>query len=144
MFTEIGSRIPARASGAGKALLAFQPASLLEELYATQPFEPTTPHSFTTAAALEADLAEIRRRGYATDEEEYEEGVACVGAPIFNHVGAVEASVSVSAPAARLQRLGTARVADVLVRETAKIAARLGYSGQVSGGVKDAEVRPRP
>jgi IclR family acetate operon transcriptional repressor len=96
LFTEIGQAIPAHTSGSGKALLAWADASALPtELPAS------TPRTLTTLAALKEELARIRRRGYATDDEEHELGVACVAVPILNQ-GAAIAAISVSGPAPRV------------------------------------------
>jgi IclR family acetate operon transcriptional repressor len=127
MFTEIGRRVPLHASGVGKAMLAFLAPDELEAILERAPFEPLTPRTLTEGAALRGELERIRRQGYATDDEEYEEGVGCVAAPVFNHLGEVEAGVSVSAPPARLRRLELADVGELVARHAAAISGELGH-----------------
>jgi DNA-binding IclR family transcriptional regulator len=127
MFTRIGSSVPAFATGAGKAMLAFQPDTTVEELLAREPFQQLTPNTIATAARLREELERIRRRGYALDREEYEEGVVCVAAPIFGEGGEVQAAVSISGPAARMQRLDLADTGERLARATLETSRELGY-----------------
>jgi len=126
MFTQIGRRVPAHATGAGKALLAFQPEASLEPLLAAEPFAGLTAATITGAAGLRAALEDVRERGYATDSEEYETGVGCVAAPVVGADGRAVASISVSAPLARLQALDVAKVGAALASRTAELARELG------------------
>jgi DNA-binding IclR family transcriptional regulator len=127
LFTEIGSEVPAYASASGKAMLTYLPIDVLIDFFATEPFPARTPHTITSAEALGADLDRVRVRGYAVDNEEYEEGVGCVGAPVFNHEGRVEAAVSISSPAARMHRIGTPELGELVIRHAAVISAELGH-----------------
>jgi IclR family acetate operon transcriptional repressor len=127
LFAEPGRRVPAHTSGAGKAMLAFQADGLLDKLYASEPFERLTPHSITTAAALRQELSRVRRRGYALDNEEHEEGVSCLAAPIFDNLGNADAAISVSAPSARLHRCGLVELAELIVHHAREISHELGH-----------------
>jgi DNA-binding IclR family transcriptional regulator len=87
---------------------------------------PQTPHTITDPDVLRAQLAEVRGRGYATDHEEVEEGLACGAAPIRDYRGGTVAAISMAGPVARVlpyeERFGH------LVAQTARqISTALGY-----------------
>ncbi len=129
MLTEIGRRVPAHACGAGKVMLAHQPAEQVAGLAAQEPFQPLTPHTLRTAAELDIELRRARARGYAIDREEFEDGVACVAAPIVGPGGEVLAAISVSGPAARLMRADLAELGRLVVAHAHTISHELGHDG---------------
>ena len=133
MFTEAGRRVPLHACGVGKAMLAYEAAEALEAFLTRAPFEARTPHTITEATALRAELGRVRSRGYATDDEEYEEGVACVAAPVRDGAGTVAAALSVSAPSARLRRVGGEELGALLVRHAGEVSAGLGWVAPARG-----------
>jgi IclR family acetate operon transcriptional repressor len=128
-----GRRVPAHASSAGKAMLAYQDVGFLEKIYAGEPFAPLTPRTITTAAALRAELGRVRRRGYALEAEEYEEGVTGVSAPILDAAGDAYAALSVSAPSVRLRRHGLAAIGRLLAGHAAQITRELGDGDEAPG-----------
>lgn len=93
----VGRPVPLHCTALGKVLLAFGAAELppgrLERL---------TERTITNRAQLAAELAEVRRRGYAFTEEELEAGLAAIAAPIFRRADAAVAAISVSGPVSRL------------------------------------------
>ena len=80
-------------------LLAFAAAELPPGL-----LEQRTERTITSRAALELDLREVRRRGYAVTDEELEPGLVAVAAPVFRDAATVVAALSMSALATRLTR----------------------------------------
>lgn len=101
-FFPPGTLSPLHASGIGKALLAQMPEDRLVRLLDGAALERFTPHTLTNAGALRADLALIRRDGYAVDREERNLGMRCIAAPVFDVHGEAVAGVSVSGPSARM------------------------------------------
>ena len=79
------------------------------------------------AQALEDDFLRIRRRGYAIDNEEHEEGVACVATAVFDHTGRPCAALSVSGPTARILHAKAADLGALLSEHAAEVSAGLGH-----------------
>jgi DNA-binding IclR family transcriptional regulator len=96
-----GSRVPLHCTANGKLLLAWAPPVLLQRLLAGVPLTRFTASTITSRARLLRELAQIRRRDYAEDEEEFLAGVSCLAVPVRNGHGRVVAGLAVSAPSAR-------------------------------------------
>jgi IclR family transcriptional regulator, acetate operon repressor len=113
----VGRRVPYHASANGKVLLAFGAAFLPEEL------ERLTPHTVVERRALEAELAAIRERGYATAVDELEPGLSAVAAPVGDGIAALSISgPTIRMPSARLEELGA-----LLVHHAAELSALLDH-----------------
>jgi DNA-binding IclR family transcriptional regulator len=93
----------AHARASGKVLLAFAPEALRASYLRRNPLVPITPRTIVDPGEFELELEGIRLRGFAIDEEEFREGVACVAAPVLEN-GRAEAVYSVSAPVDRFRR----------------------------------------
>lgn len=100
----VGWLAPAYCTASGKVLLAHQDAAWIEAYLAEVPLVRYTAQTITDAAALRGEVEAIRSRGMAVDNEEIEEGLSCLAAPVWGRSGRVVAAVSISGPAARLQR----------------------------------------
>jgi DNA-binding IclR family transcriptional regulator len=126
MFSRIGRRAPLHCTALGKVLLAFG-GTAENARVARRELKRFTPNTITDPDVLAKELAQIRERGYALDDEEFEEGLKCVAAPLWDYSGAVVASAGIAGPHIRIT---SDRLADLIavVRETAgDISARLGY-----------------
>jgi DNA-binding IclR family transcriptional regulator len=85
-----------------------------------------TRNSITQLELLERELAQVRRLGYARDNEELEMGVRCIAAGVYDDTGKLLAGLSLSAPAERLHDDWI----PVLLSTAAKISETLGYDKQ--------------
>ena len=103
-FFPPGTLSPMHASGIGKALLAEMDDERLARLLESKGLASFTSHTITESEALIADLAEIRTRGFAVDDEERNEGMRCIAAAVFDMNGEAIAGLSVSGPTSRVAR----------------------------------------
>ncbi|OJV44009.1 MAG: hypothetical protein BGO25_12850 [Acidobacteriales bacterium 59-55] len=127
MTSRIGKTNPVHCTSVGKALLAFSSSELQEKILADIKYERLTPKTHANRKALLRDLEVIRRRGYAIDDEEIEEGVRCIGAPILNADGQPVAAISLSGPTFRMTMHRVPAIAKRLVSCCADISKTLGY-----------------
>ena len=99
-----GEAVPLYCTAHGKALLADFSAADLKRLFRPKDLQKHTPQTIASLERLARVCAEIKRRGYATDDAEYRPGIRCVAAPIRDKDGAVIASIGISAPATRFPK----------------------------------------
>ena len=125
----MGSRLPAHCASMGKAMLAhLTPAELQRRLDQAE-LKPCTPKSLADRTALEADLAVVRERGFAINDEELEIGLRAAAAPIWDSSGQVVAAANITGSAAMISRERLVNELAPAVKETAsKISQSLGYS----------------
>ncbi len=126
----VGRHTPPHCTAAGKVLLAHLPPHQVDQiLQAGMP--RFTPRTITDPEQLQLELALVRRRGYAVAEEELEEGLNAVAAPVFRHTGWVETSICISAPAFRVPPRMFPELAARLMDIASQISQQLGYKGGV-------------
>lgn len=103
-----GVHAPLHTTALGKAMLAHWSALELDGLLHTSPLHRRTPMTIVEVERLVDQLAIVRRRGYAIDDQENEGGMRCVAAPVFDAHGHPQASLSISGP---VERMGEERLA---------------------------------
>lgn len=130
-YSVIGVRAPLHCTAVGKAILSFFTEKQVSEMIKAMGLPRFTENTITDRQRLDRELAEIRKRGFAVDNAEHEEGVRCVGAPIHNHEAQVVASISVSGPSQRMTSERDKEVGRLLVAKTHEISWRLGYKGNL-------------
>ncbi len=102
MISRVGASSPIHCTAVGKAILATMPRARVEEMLPQLDTRRFTRRTITSREALLGELERTRRRGYAVDDEEREEGVRCAGVAILNARGEAIAALSISGPSARM------------------------------------------
>lgn len=120
MFTEVGRRANLHDTGVGKAILATLSDDEVRRIVARTGMPTPTPRSHATVDSLLTDLADIRRRGYAIDDEEQELGVRCYSVSVPQAPAPM--AVSVSGPLSRVDHA----FGDRAVPALQAIAGRIG------------------
>jgi IclR family transcriptional regulator, KDG regulon repressor len=134
-ISRIGVSVALYCTAVGKVLLAYLPAEDLARVL--RQIEPRcrTPHTISNMQELQRQLERVRRCGYSFDLEENEPHVRCVAAPIWDHSGNVNASLSVSGPAKRMPVTRMRELAPVVQEAGIRISRELGYQGSVDPDV---------
>jgi IclR family transcriptional regulator, KDG regulon repressor len=127
VVSRVGLHMPLHATAAGKALVAFESDEELSRRFSGESRRFTN-HTKTTLEELKKDFLAVRQTGFATDLEEFEEGLRCLASPIRDYTRKVVGAISVSGPAHRLpdDRIVEVVAPDV-VRAAAALSTRLGY-----------------
>ena len=97
----VGTRFPAYATSMGRVMLAAQPDERLDEYLESTSLRGLTGHTITSATALRRELRKIRAQGWALVDQELEEGLRSIAAPIRDADGQVIAAINISTHAGR-------------------------------------------
>jgi len=127
MDTWVGRRMRVHATSVGKALVAHIPQPQLEKIISERAMEKRTAKTITTLPRLLKELEKVRGQGYAVDDEENNIGARCVGAPIFNQQGLIEASIGLSGTINQVNAQTMLRILEALKDAARHISMQLGY-----------------
>ncbi|MFC7031322.1 IclR family transcriptional regulator [Nonomuraea rubra] len=117
---QVGTYLPTHASALGKVLLAHDPYG-----EGTRPLEARTKRTIVDPAALEAELDEVRARGWAAEMEELTEGEVAIAAPIKDRRGIVVGAIGIRGAVERLAADGRLNMEFVsYVRDAARAITR--------------------
>jgi DNA-binding IclR family transcriptional regulator len=136
-----GGRHPLYCAALGKVLLAHMAWVEARTVLASSRPQALTKNTITSMSRWQDELVQVRRHGYALDDEERIVGVKCVAAPIRDHTGQVIAAISASAPAFRL----VGKHFEETLRHTCRVAedtsTRLGYASGSGRGILALEAK---
>jgi IclR family KDG regulon transcriptional repressor len=153
IHSRIGASVPLYCTAVGKVMLAYLPDEERQKVVDELDLRRFTENTVGSIQELQTQLARVRKDGFACDLEEHEPHIRCIAAPIWDHTGAVNASLSVTGP---VVRMSTTRLREIapLVREAGlKISRDLGFIGagtrpvvaarhSAQRGAKSRTVRP--
>jgi DNA-binding IclR family transcriptional regulator len=127
IHSRIGASIPLYCTAVGKILLAYLPESDRESILKQLELKRFTENTASNLQELHAELQRTRKNGFACDLEEHELHIRCIAAPIWDHSGAVNASLSVTGPAVRMSNARLRQIAPLIRDVGLKISAQLGF-----------------
>jgi DNA-binding IclR family transcriptional regulator len=119
----VGRTVPYHCSANGKILLAYDAARTPPG----GPLEPLTSRTIVDPVRLQAELAMIRRDGFAAATDELELGLCAVAAPVFDEKGHVVAALSVSGPTLRLTPKRIAELRPIVIKQSRALSKQLGH-----------------
>jgi DNA-binding IclR family transcriptional regulator len=127
IYSRIGASVPLHCTAVGKVLLAYMPIDEQSRVLSELNLKRLTPNSVGNLSDLRTELDRVRKNGYATDLEEHELHIRCAAAPIWDHSGNVQSSLSITAPAFRMPMPRLRQLAPLIQEAGLKISAELGY-----------------
>lgn len=129
MNTWIGRRMEVHSTAVGKALLAYLDPNHRDGILRHRGLKKLTPHTITTIPRLLQELERVRQLGYSIDDEENSLGARCVGAPIFNAEGGIEAAIASTGTINDVPQEAVAHMADMVKEAARRISHQIGYRG---------------
>ena len=124
---EIGRQAPAHCTAIGKSLIANMTQEDLIRFLGTEGLTRYTPRTITTTRELIPHLESVRERGFAVDDEEFDVGVRCLAAPIYDYRGKVIASVGISGPSSRMTHEHISELGAVVMETAQEISRLIGH-----------------
>jgi DNA-binding IclR family transcriptional regulator len=134
MASRVGGRLALHCTAAGKAYLAALPETEADPLIDALDLPGRMPNTITSHAALRQELARIRQRGYAIDDEENERGIVCYSVAVAGQGDRPLACVSVSTLQFRQQGASPSRYIAPLIRLRDAAHARFSAWPAIAGG----------
>jgi DNA-binding IclR family transcriptional regulator len=127
IHSRIGAAVPLYCTAVGKIMLAHMPDDERQRVLPQLALKRLTPNTVGNLQELEAELYRVRKNGYACDLEENELHIRCIAAPIWDHAGCVNASLSITAPMVRMPTARLRQLAPVIQTAGFQISRELGY-----------------
>ena len=135
MGSKLGARNPVYCTSLGKAILAYSPKSEADQVLASCSMKARTRNTITNVLAFRRELETIRDRGYAIDDEEIEDGIRCIAAPILDSANRAVAAMSVSGPSSRITPARFELIGKTVLAAARELSTHIGYRQAASPGL---------
>lgn len=119
---EVGSLSPLHCTALGKAMLAYGRGILPQKL------ERFTANTITNPDELRRNLEQVREQGYALDNEEFDLGVRCIAAPVFDYREKVIGSIGISGPITRMTAKTMPHFAELVIKVSKNLSEKMQFS----------------
>lgn len=127
IHSRIGASVPLYCTAVGKVMLAYLDDEEQERVVNELELRRFTDNTVGSIQELQTQLTRVRKDGFACDLEEHEPHIRCIAAPIWDHAGAVNASLSVTGPAVRMSTTRLREIAPLIREAGLKISRDLGF-----------------
>jgi IclR family transcriptional regulator, KDG regulon repressor len=127
IYSRIGAGVPLHCTAVGKVMLAYMSPEEQSAILSQLEIKRLTQNTITNIQDLQAHLQRVRRNGYACDLEENELHIRCIAAPIWDHTGSVNASLSITGPVVRMAMTRLRQLAPLVQQAGLKISRELGF-----------------
>ncbi len=126
VYTGIGTMAPLHCTALGKVFLAFADAQV------TPPLTSYTMRTISEQAMLDLHLDMVRKQGYAVDDEEYNHGVRCVAAPVYDYRNKCIAAIGISGPTSRLTHEEMESATNVVLETSKALSSKMSFENTSS------------
>ena len=130
LFVEIGKEMPFHCAASAKVLLAYQSPDDIKRIINEKSLQKYTSRTIVDPKKLEENLLEIRHKGFAICEEELEEGIKAVAAPVKDINRETIASITITGLLKRISSNNIEKLTKILVNSTQELSKMLGYKGK--------------
>lgn len=127
MPSRVGRHIPTYCTSLGKAMLSCLGEGEIRRIIRTYPIHEYTPNTTSGIEELLKELERTRQRGFAVDDEEFELGLRCVGAPIRDYTGDMVGAIGVAGPSTRLTDKKISEIGVVVLKGATAVSSALGF-----------------
>lgn len=124
--TTVGQSLPLHLSGVGKALASGLSDSEIEETLKDQ-MQHLTAKSPTRIKTILEEIEFVRTHGYSIEDEQMEEGIRCIGAPIYGLSENVIAAISLTSTSKELPAIKYREIGEAVKATALEISRNMGY-----------------